>query len=213
MAQYLVQPGDYPMKIAKKFGITFDQFSAMNPGLCVGTQCQVLHVGQAVNVPGAGGGGAVMVQPARPVQSVAQPMVATPPWMTIAGREVGVAEWNPGDNPRILQYLASVGLSGPDETSWCGAFVNWCLRAAGMPSANTGHAASWAGFGRAVRPTYGAITVLKPLAQGASGHVGFLHAIVGDQVWLLSGNSSNSVRISAYSQSKLIDTNPFRWPV
>ena len=36
---------------------------------------------------------------------------------------------------------------------------------------------------------------------------------LGDQVWLLSGNSSNSVRISAYSQSKLIDTNPFRWPV
>ena len=30
MAQYLVQPGDYPMKIAKKFGITFDQFTYNN---------------------------------------------------------------------------------------------------------------------------------------------------------------------------------------
>ena len=207
MAQYIVQPGDFPIRIAQKFGISFDQFSALNPGLCVGMNCKMLHVGDVVNVPGPGATAPV----ARPTQPTAGPV--TPPWMTIAGREVGVAEWNPGDNPRILQYLASVGLGGPDETSWCGAFTNWCLRAAGYPSAGTGHAASWGKFGRAVQPTYGAITVLKPLAAGASGHVGFLHAIVGDQVWLLSGNSSNAVRISAYPLSKLIDNQPFRWPV
>lgn len=209
MAQYIVQPGDYPMKIAQRFGISFDQFSAMNPGLCSGTNCQVLHPGQVLNVPGFVGPAPV----AQPVQRPSSVPTATPPWMTVATREVGQREWNPGDNPRILQYLASVGLSGPDETSWCGAFTNFCLKAVNYPSANTGLAAAWANFGRAVQPTYGAITVLKPLAAGASGHVGFLHAIVGDQVWLLSGNSGNSVRISPYPQSKLIDRQPFRWPV
>lgn len=211
MAQYIVQPGDFPIKIAQRFGISFDQFSAMNPGLCVGTNCLVLHPGDVVNVPGPGAAMPV-AQPVRPQQPVSGPP-GTPPWMVVAGQEVGQKEWAPGDNPRILQYLASVGLSGPDETSWCGAFTHWCLRAVNYPSANTGLAAAWANFGRPVQPTYGAITVLKPLAAGASGHVGFLHAIVGDQVWLLSGNSGNSVRIHPYPQSKLIDHQPFRWPV
>jgi uncharacterized protein (TIGR02594 family) len=208
MAQYLVQPGDYPIRIAQMFGISFEAFSAMNPGLCVGTQCRVLHVGDVVNVPDAAGEAEIEV----PITQ-SESAVSTPPWMVVAQGEVGVAEWNPGNNPRILQYLASVGLNAPDETSWCGAFVNWCLQVSGFPSAGTAHAASWAGFGRAVQPTYGAITVLQPLAQGASGHVGFLHAIVGDQVWLLSGNSSNAVRISAYPLSKLIAHGALRWPV
>jgi len=42
------------MKIAKKFGITFDRSSAMNPGLCVDTQCHVLQVDQMVNGRGRG---------------------------------------------------------------------------------------------------------------------------------------------------------------
>ena len=217
MALYSVQPGDYPMKIAKKFGITFDQFSAMNPGLCVGTQCHVLQVGQMVNVPGQGGFMPVAqpVQPQPPPVYQPQPTGAGgAPWMAIANREIGVAEYPNGSNPRILQYLASVGLGGKsDETSWCGAFVNWCLRSSGYPSANTGLAAAWGSWGRAVQPVYGAITVTKPLAAGASGHVGFLHAIVGNKVWLLSGNSGNQVRLHGYDQSLLIDRAPFRWPV
>jgi uncharacterized protein (TIGR02594 family) len=211
------------MKIAKKFGVSFEHFSALNPGLCQGTQCHVLQVGQAVNVPGPGVGTAP--RPAQPVfqpqhQPQEQPSFrpqsaqGPPPWMSIATREVGQREYSSGDNERILQYLASVGIRGRgDEMSWCAAFVNWCLRSAGMPSANTGLAANWASFGRAVQPVYGAIVVTQPLSAGASGHVGFLHAIVGEQVWLLSGNSANAVRISPYHRSKLITRSPFRWPV
>jgi uncharacterized protein (TIGR02594 family) len=219
MAQYLVQQGDYPMKIARDFGITFDQFSAMNPGLCVGTQCRVLYVGQPVNVPDYQGGeeSTPIAQPVyQQPQQVYQPTTSftqTPPWMDIAKGELGQREWNPGTNPRIAQYLASVGINGADETSWCGAFVNFCLRAAGMPSAGTGRAANWVTWGRAVQPVYGAITVLQPLAPRASGHVGFLHAIVGRQVWLLSGNSGNAVRLAPYDISKLYNRTPFRWPM
>ncbi len=209
MAQYLVRKGDYPMKIARDFGISFEQFSAMNPGLCVGDQCRVLYVGEILNVPDRPVAVAPVVQPSyQPVGAFA----GSPPWMEVAKGELGQHEWAVGDNPRILQYLASVGLSGPDEKSWCGAFVNWCLRVSGSPSANTGLASAWVNWGRAVRPVYGAITVLKPLAAGASGHVGFLHAIVGNQVWLLSGNSANSVRLAPYDRSKLYNATPFRWP-
>ncbi|MDB6003171.1 MAG: hypothetical protein JWR15_158 [Prosthecobacter sp.] len=117
--------------------------------------------------------------------------------MESALREQGVAEWNPGDNPRIVEYLASVGIRGGDETSWCAAFVNWSLLKSGCRGYNTGLAGQWINFGRAVAPTYGCIVVMQPLSAGASAHVGFLHALDQSNVWLLSGNSANRVRISA----------------
>ena len=218
MASYIVQSGDFPFKIAREFGISFEDFSEMNPGLCDGTQCRLLHPGDRLNVPDAPdseAGSPPPFQPQAPFEpqeEAAAPVNASPLWMAIANREIGTHESAVGDNPRILQYLGSVGLGGPDETSWCAAFVNWCLQCAGAPRANTGRAASWATFGRAVRPTYGAITVLQPLVAGASGHVGFLHAIVDNQIWLLSGNSDNQVRLSPYHTDKLIGHEPFRWP-
>ena len=73
--------------------------------------------------------------------------------------------------------------------------------------------ADWWTWGRPVQPTYGAICILQPLVvdQASSGHIGFLHAIDGNNVWLLSGNSQNQVRIAAYPSSKLHQDAPFRW--
>jgi uncharacterized protein (TIGR02594 family) len=220
MAQYIVQPGDYPTKIAKRFGISFEEFKAWNPGLCVGNNCQVLHPGQVLQVPGPQPGYQPQPQPQpqyRPQpqpQYQPQPVAGTPPWMRLAMQELqlGVAESARGDNPRIVAYLRSVGINGHDETAWCGAFVNWCLVNAGVRSAGTGLAAGWLNFGRAVVPTYGAITVLKPTEAGNSGHVGFLHAQDANNVWLISGNSSNRIRLSAYPRHRLYNSTPFRWP-
>lgn len=213
MAAYMIQSGDTPMGIARKFAMSFDDFKAMNPGLCdASNHCRVLFPGQVVQVAGQGGGAAAPAQQ-QPVQQAAGFVPQAPPWMEVALREQNVAEWNPGDNPRILEYLASVGVRGTDETSWCAAFVNWCLRKSGFRGHNTGLAGQWISFGRAVAPTYGCIVVTQPLAAGASGHVGFLHALDQSNVWLLSGNSANRVRIAAYSRAKLAPGQCFRWPV
>lgn len=207
MAQYTVQPGDYAIKIARKFGMTLGEFKQLNPGLNI----DVLFPGQLVQVRGA-------VIGAPPVSSggsgppPASSWHGPPPWMQIAISEQGTREWNPGDNPRIQQYLASVNIVGPDETSWCAAFVQWCLRGAGFQGANSGRASDWFRWGRPVAATYGAIVLFQPLSAGASGHVGFLHALDQRNVWLLSGNSSNQVRIAAYPKDKLIHTAPYRWP-
>ncbi|WP_395716175.1 LysM peptidoglycan-binding domain-containing protein [Prosthecobacter sp.] len=211
MAAYVIQPGDTPMGIARKFGMSFDQFKAANPGLCdANNNCRVLFPGQILQVIPPNGA----PQPApTPAQPAAGFVPQAPPWMEVALREQGVAEWNPGDNPRIIEYLASVGVRGGDETSWCAAFVNWSLRRAGFRGHGTGLAGQWIGFGRAVAPTYGCIVVTQPLSAGASGHVGFLHAMDQKNVWLLSGNSANRVRISAYSRGKLAAGQCFRWPV
>jgi hypothetical protein len=118
MAQYIVQPGDNPSKIAKKFGMTLAQFQKANPELVEwGTgSWKVLFPGQVVNVAGA-----VTGMPAEPAAAPTN-FAAPPPWMQIAIMEQGVQEWSQGDNPRILEYLRSCGISGSllkDETAWC----------------------------------------------------------------------------------------------
>lgn len=215
MAQYLVQPGDNPSKIARKFGMTLVQFQETNPGLCeYGTNnCQVLFPGQAVQVAGVVTGQPMDTPVAQPVS-----FNAPPPWMQIAIMEQGVKEWSGAqDNPRILEYLKSVGIGGgllKDETAWCAAFTYWCLWKAGYPGQRSGRVSDWWGWGRAIGPTYGALCIMQPLTvdQASSGHIGFLHAMDETNVWLLSGNSANQVRISAYPKNKLIHNSPYRWP-
>jgi uncharacterized protein (TIGR02594 family) len=212
MPQYIVQTGDYPLKIAKKFGMTLSELEKMNPDLATfDGKWRVIFPGQPVNVKGVVTGTNKPAANPSGVSPSASP--APPPWMQLAIMELGVHEWNPGNNPRILEYLASVGISGPDETSWCGAFVNWCLKKSGFNGANSGMVSAWHGWGRAIEPAYGAIVIFKPLAAGASGHIGFVHALDQKNVWTLSGNSSNQVRIAAYPKAKLITNGPFRWPV
>lgn len=210
MAAYVIQPGDTPMGIARKSGMSFDAFKAMNPGLCdANNHCRVLFPGQVLQVIPQGG----TQQPAgTPAQPDAGFVPKAPPWMEVALREQGVAEWNPGDNPRIIEYLASVGVRGGDETSWCAAFVNWCMMRSGFRGHGTGLAGRWISYGRGIVPAYGCVVVLQPLSAGASGHVGFLHAMDQTNVWLLSGNSANRVRLSAYSRGKLAAGQCFRWP-
>ena len=53
---------------------------------------------------------------------------------------------------------------------------------------------------------------MKETDQANSGHIGFLHAMDATNVWLLSGNSKNQVRIAAYPKNKLIHNAPYRWP-
>lgn len=210
MAAYVIQSGDTPMGIARKFGMSFDQFKAVNPGLCdANNHCRILYPGQVLQVIPAQGAAQPAATPAQPAAGF---VPQAPPWMEVALREQGVAEWSPGNNPRIVEYLASVGIRGGDETSWCAAFVNWSIRRAGFRGHNTGLAGPWISYGRPVVPAYGCIVVTKPLSAGASGHVGFLHAMDRTNVWLLSGNSANRVRISAYSRQKLADGQCFRWP-
>jgi uncharacterized protein (TIGR02594 family) len=190
--------------------MTLAEFQQMNPGLCeYGTNnCKVLFPGQIVNVRGDD---TPFVPRATPVD-----FNAPPPWMQIAIMEQGVQEWGQGDNPRILEYLRSTGIAGSmlkDETAWCAAFVNWCVKSSGFTGKGSARVADWHSWGRSVVPAYGSVCILQPLTvdQASSGHIGFLHAMDGDSVWLLSGNSKNQVRISAYPMSKLI-ANPFRWP-
>ena len=124
------------------------------------------------------------------------------PWMKIAIKEIGVKEVpGSGDNPRIVEYLKTTILGKPDnendETPWCSAFVNFCLKKAKVKGTNSAWARSWLKWGReleqedSMEDWEGCICVLE---RGENhGHVGFLSDWNDDQVQLLSGNQANAV--------------------
>ncbi len=121
------------------------------------------------------------------------------------------------DNPRIVEYLRSTNLDAPsssqDETSWCSAFVNWCVERAGYEGTDSAWARSWLNWGKDAGsdPPIGAIVVLQRPPDPTSGHVGFLVekpnlALPVEQrvIGLLGGNQSDSVKVSSYPATRLL---------
>ena len=133
-------------------------------------------------------------------------------WLDIARAEKGVKE-SPGgaDNPRILDYLATVDLPGPhkDEIAWCSAFVNWVMIQAGYRGTNSPAARSWMKWGDWCAPQIGAIGVMKRGSSSWQGHVGFVTGIHGAYVQLLGGNQQDEVCEKAYP---MVDFVAFRMP-
>lgn len=137
------------------------------------------------------------------------------PWMEYAWKEYGTREVAGArrHNPRIVEFLASVGLGGSgDETPWCSAFANWCMQQAGFTGSGRANARSWLDWGGMCLgfPHYGCVTVLWRVSRTSwQGHVGFYVGSLGDQIFLLGGNQGNSVSIAGYSRTRLLG---YRWP-
>jgi uncharacterized protein (TIGR02594 family) len=140
------------------------------------------------------------------------------PWYEIAKQEVGVKEAQGGaDNPRILEYFTycrSLPVSmRHDSTSWCSAFVNFCVQKAGFEGTDSALARSWARWRNECNPPkLGCVVVLKsPLdpTDPVHGHVGLFVKQEGGRIYLLGGNQGNEVNISAFNQNLLIS---FRQP-
>lgn len=135
-----------------------------------------------------------------------------PEWLKIARRELGTTEI-PGskDNPRIVEYHTACALHATDdETPWCSAFVNWCLRKAGKTGTRNAMARSFLEWGTKMdRPRIGCIVVFSRGAAPA-GHVAFCVGIDGDRIKVLGGNQGNKVSIVSSSTVSVLS---YRWPV
>jgi uncharacterized protein (TIGR02594 family) len=124
-------------------------------------------------------------------------------WLTIAEDEIGEKEV-PGlnHNPRIIEYHRETTLSATtDEVPWCSSFVNWVMKRAGYTPTRSAAARSWATYGKETPPVQGCIVVLT---RNGGGHVGFYVKSSANYVWVLGGNQSNAVNISAYPKSRVI---------
>lgn len=123
------------------------------------------------------------------------------PWLRIAYGEIGVLEYaGEKNNPRIVEYhQATTYRAKDDETPWCSAFVNWCMRQVGIKGSGEANARSWLTWGRKIdAPVHGCIVVLKRGTSPTSGHVGFYIETHGENVVVLGGNQSNTVKLSNY---------------
>jgi uncharacterized protein (TIGR02594 family) len=129
------------------------------------------------------------------------------PWMVFARGEMGQAEIEGAqNNPRIVEYHAATSLKATDdETPWCSAFANWCMKKAGIRGTGQANARSWLDWGRRIdTPVAGCIVVLKRGTSTTSGHVGFFTEKQGDRIQVLGGNQSNRVKLSLYPTSDVL---------
>jgi uncharacterized protein (TIGR02594 family) len=120
------------------------------------------------------------------------------PWMAIAETEKarGIHEI-PGieNSPQVLEYLQSTSnldraSKSKDETPWCSAFVNWCLKKAGYEGTNSALARSWLKWGQPISvPRRGCIVVFT--RETKFGHVGFYIGETKTHIKVLGGNQQN----------------------
>jgi uncharacterized protein (TIGR02594 family) len=134
------------------------------------------------------------------------------PWMNIARGELNQRELAgaKNNNPRILEYLATVGHYPTDETPWCSAFANWVMRQSGLRGTGAANARSWLQWGYPIaNPEYGCVTVFKRGKSSWQGHVAFYWGQEGNTLLVLGGNQRDSVSIGRYPKKNLLG---FRWP-
>ncbi len=113
------------------------------------------------------------------------------------------------DNPEVLKYFDEIGYEGSklkDETSWCSAFVNWVCKKSNLPYSGKLTARSWLKVGRKVEmPKLGDVVVFwRESPESWKGHVGFFIRETDNLVYVLGGNQSNQVKISAYPKYRLL---------
>ena len=134
------------------------------------------------------------------------------PWLEIAKSKIGQHEQINGENPFIIECLATTTYpSKQDETPWCSAFVNWCLKKVGIKGTNSAAAKSWLDWGAAIdTPEEGCITVIqqkqatkdKSTGSASGFHVAFWLKQDANYVTLLGGNQHDTVRESDFPLSK-----------
>jgi uncharacterized protein (TIGR02594 family) len=126
-------------------------------------------------------------------------------------------------NPLILWFFGATKTHPQgDETAWCAAFVNWCLKRAGVQG--TGSAASQSflksGWGHAVwrdgesdlpdaaRP--GDIAVFRTRYDTGHGHVGFFAGISKTRAKSIEVLGGNQLTGHGRARRHLIDIDTFR---
>lgn len=140
-------------------------------------------------------------------------MKVFPIHLAIAFNEMGVTEIpGPGNNPRIAEYLKSVGLPGIDKIPHCAAFANWVVEGgdipgyAGVQGTDSGLARSFLNWGYSIdKPLLGCIVVLKRGLDVRKGHVGFYLDDSRGFIRILGANQGDRVGINAYAKVRLLD--------
>lgn len=138
-------------------------------------------------------------------------MPTIPNWIKTAFEEIGQKEQpDPGENPRIAEYLATVLQPADDEIAWCSAFVNWVMYQSGYLVTRSAAARSWLKWGTSLPSAkFGCIVVFQRGMEVWQGHVAFYLDGYDGFIYALGGNQGDRVSIARYSENKVLG---YRWP-
>lgn len=108
-------------------------------------------------------------------------------------------EWRIRANPLIIGLFSMTNTlpANGDHTSWCAAFVNYCLFLAEKRGTFSALSGSFRNYAEATNnPQPGDIVVFSAYGQAGRngfGHVGFFTRQEGDSVWVLGGNQGGGI--------------------
>ncbi len=135
-------------------------------------------------------------------------------WMDIAWSQVGVHETaGPEATPEILAYFKASEHPEitSDEIHWCGVFIAWVLREAGIPNpipkADRMLAVSYRQIGTHCDPKSGAVAIMR---RPGGHHVALVAAVTKTHLVLLGGNQKDSVCTVHWPLDALVEC---RWPL
>jgi len=111
-------------------------------------------------------------------------------------------------NPHILAMFAEIGYDWvkDDETAWCSAALNYFCKKLGYERSGKLDARSWLKLPvKVLKPNVGDIVVLwRESPDSWKGHVGLFINWDEKNIWVLGGNQSNMISISAYSRDRIL---------
>jgi uncharacterized protein (TIGR02594 family) len=118
-------------------------------------------------------------------------------------------------NPTIMFWAKELKLSSvynADEIPWCGLFIAYCCKMAGIDVIDKPlWALSWSNWGSPVsEPMLGDVLTFK---RDGGGHVGIY---VGEDVThfhVLGGNQGNAVSVSRIAKSRLFKARRTEWKI
>jgi uncharacterized protein (TIGR02594 family) len=126
-----------------------------------------------------------------------------------AFRYYGLKETSGDEHTKqIVQFFSDLGHSwvDDDETAWCAAFVNWCLKMTSHEHSGALNARSLLELDNAVKsPVFGDVLIFWRITpDSVYGHVGFYVTENKDYYYVLGGNQNNQVKISEYKKDRLL---------
>ncbi|MBN2843826.1 MAG: TIGR02594 family protein [Sedimentisphaerales bacterium] len=115
----------------------------------------------------------------------------------------------PKSNPHIIEFFREIGydwVTDDSTTAWCSAVINYFAKKHGYYRSGRLDARSWLKVGEIVlEPQLGDIVVFwRGSISSWTGHVGIYINHNEKYIWVLGGNQSNAINITAYPRERLL---------
>lgn len=122
--------------------------------------------------------------------------------------------YGPLHNDEVMKFYLDIGAKWveDDDIAWCAGFTQWVCKKANLPYNSKLNARSFLEWGRQTeKPELGDIVVLWRISKASAfGHVGFYINETANAVNILGGNQSNSVNISTFPKTQVLQYRTMR---